>query len=247
MPHGIKQVDLVPADRPQAIDPALVESVLIKGDLRQLSAAQKVSYYKAVCDSLGLNPLTQPFAYITLNGKEVLYAKRDAAEQLRKVHGISITITAREVIEGCYIVTAQASMLTGRKDESTGAVPIDKLAGEARANALMKAETKAKRRVTLSICGLGMLDETEVEAIADASPFPAADAARVVPTEKPEGYDDWWADMTALADDGITALQTAWGQSKVEYRRYLTALFAKQWEALKAKARLVEDGEVAGA
>jgi hypothetical protein len=34
-------------------------------------------------------------------------------------------------------------------------------------NALMKAVTKAKRRVTLSICGLGMLDETEVETIPD--------------------------------------------------------------------------------
>ena len=40
--------------------------------------------------------------------------------------------------------------------------------GEALANAYMKAETKAKRRVTLSICGLGMLDETEVETIPDA-------------------------------------------------------------------------------
>jgi hypothetical protein len=29
----------------------------------------------------------------------------------------------------------------------------------------MKCETKAKRRVTLSICGLGMLDETELETI----------------------------------------------------------------------------------
>jgi hypothetical protein len=29
----------------------------------------------------------------------------------------------------------------------------------------MKAETKAKRRVTLSICGLGFLDETEVETL----------------------------------------------------------------------------------
>jgi len=33
------------------------------------------------------------------------------------------------------------------------------------ANAIMKAITKAKRRVTLSICGLGMLDETEVESL----------------------------------------------------------------------------------
>src|SRR5690606_24912460 len=36
------------------------------------------------------------------------------------------------------------------------------------ANAYMKAETKAKRRVTLSICGLGWLDETETETIPDA-------------------------------------------------------------------------------
>jgi hypothetical protein len=34
-----------------------------------------------------------------------------------------------------------------------------------RANTILKAITKAKRRVTLSICGLGWLDETEVEDI----------------------------------------------------------------------------------
>ena len=32
-------------------------------------------------------------------------------------------------------------------------------------NAKLKAITKAKRRVTLSICGLGFLDETEIETI----------------------------------------------------------------------------------
>lgn len=154
-----------------AIDPALVEQVLLKGDLRGLTPAQKVGYYNQVCQSLGLNPLTQPFAYIVLNGKEVLYAKRDAAEQLRKVHSISIDPAGftREVIEGIYIVTAPASMANGRTDVSTGAVSIEGLKGEARANAMMKAETKAKRRVTLSICGLGMLDETEVESIPNAS------------------------------------------------------------------------------
>jgi hypothetical protein len=39
------------------------------------------------------------------------------------------------------------------------------LKGEARANAELKAVTKAKRRATLSICGLGWLDETEVDDI----------------------------------------------------------------------------------
>jgi len=60
------------------------------------------------------------------------------------------------------LVTAYAQTVT-RSDASTGAVSIKGLSGDALANAMMKAETKAKRRVTLSICGLGLLDETEVE------------------------------------------------------------------------------------
>jgi hypothetical protein len=42
-------------------------------------------------------------------------------------------------------------------------------------NALMKAVTKAKRRLTLSLVGLGWLDETEVETIPGAKPV-AVDA-----------------------------------------------------------------------
>jgi hypothetical protein len=160
-----------------AIDPALIERVLIHGDLRQLTPQQKVSYYNAVCDSVGLNPLTQPFQYIVLNGKEVLYARREATEQLRQLHSVSVQIMAREVMEDCYIVTARATLPSGRTDENIGAVPIATLKGEARANAMMKAETKAKRRVTLAICGLGMLDETEVASIPGAvvvEPLPVA-------------------------------------------------------------------------
>jgi hypothetical protein len=160
----------------QQIDPALIERVIIHGDLRQLNPQQKVSYYNAVCESVGLNPLTQPFQYLVLSGREVLYARREATDQLRHLHNVSVAITARELMEDCYIVTARASLPDGRTDESIGAVPIATLKGEARANALMKAETKAKRRVTLAICGLGMLDETEVEsAVAQARPdFTAA-------------------------------------------------------------------------
>jgi hypothetical protein len=45
-------------------------------------------------------------------------------------------------------------------------VPIKGLAGPLLANAMMKAVTKSKRRVTLSICGLGgYLDETELDTL----------------------------------------------------------------------------------
>jgi hypothetical protein len=54
-------------------------------------------------------------------------------------------------------------------------VTVGHLKGDALANALMKAETKAKRRVTLSIAGLGWLDETELETIPQSRPAVAPD------------------------------------------------------------------------
>ncbi len=154
--------------RPQA---EAIERVVIQGDLSKLSPEERVNYYRLVCESVGLNPLTKPFEYITLNGKLTLYARKDATDQLRQIHCVSVTIASREITEGCYVVTARASFPNGRADESIGAVTVENLKGENRANAMMKAETKAKRRVTLSICGLGMLDETEIETIPSAKAF----------------------------------------------------------------------------
>jgi hypothetical protein len=157
---------MAPADDAQhTIPPDVMEKVVIGGDLSELNAAQRADYYTAVCRSLGLNPLTKPFEFLTLNGKLRLYALRDCADQLRRLHGISIYITNRERMGDIYIVTARAKDRTGREDESTGAVPLGTLKGDALCNALMKGETKAKRRVTLSIAGLGWLDETELATI----------------------------------------------------------------------------------
>jgi len=170
------------------VDADTVARVLLHGDLKQLTPSQKISYYRAVCESVGLNPLTQPFAYITLNGKEILYALKGATDQLRQVHHVAITIAAREVVEDTYIVTARASLPDGRTDESIGAVPLGGLKGEHRANAMMKAETKAKRRVTLSMVGLGMLDESEVESLPPSATraAPASAPALSVPAAATE-------------------------------------------------------------
>lgn len=151
-------------------DSAMIEKVVVGGDLSVLTPAERLSYYRAVCESLELNPLTKPFDYIRLNNKLVLYAKRDCTDQLRGKRRINITIPAREKVDDVYIVTAKATMPDGRTDESIGAVNVSGLKGDSLANALMKAETKAKRRVTLSIVGLGWLDELEIETIPDAQP-----------------------------------------------------------------------------
>jgi hypothetical protein len=161
-----------------------IESALIEGDLSKLSDIDRLNYFKSVCESVGLNPLTKPFDYIRLNGKLVLYAKRDATDQLRKIHKVSINISSRENIGDVYVVTARAKDAQGREDESTGAVAIAGLRGDALANAYMKAETKAKRRVTLSVCGLGLLDESEIDSIPNI--VTQAASAPAVPIEAPK-------------------------------------------------------------
>jgi hypothetical protein len=112
--------------------------------------------------------LTQPLSYIQLNGKLTLYATRNCTDQLRKLNNISIDRLETKKEDGLYTVIAYARDSTGRSDVATAALHLKNLSGDALANAIMKCETKAKRRVTLSICGLGFVDESEVETIPNA-------------------------------------------------------------------------------
>jgi hypothetical protein len=118
-----------------------------------------------MCSRLGLDAHTQPFAFLRLNGKEVMYATRGATDQLARIHRINRKITdGPKVIDlaGTKLVYALCEVSTpdGRVETATATVPLTDPV-----NVLMKAETKAKRRATLSILGLGMLDEMELETI----------------------------------------------------------------------------------
>lgn len=230
-----------------------IERALVMNDLSKLSAEQRADYYNSVCGSLGLNPLTQPFQYINLNGKLTLYAKRDATEQLRKVHNVSITIVAREKLDDVYVVTARAVDGKGRTDESIGAVPISGLKGDNLANAFMKAETKAKRRVTLSVCGLGLLDETEVDTIPNAQKFTEVQDVKehkaieykkepvkeVIKTTN-DAAKKLFIDACKVACDGLTAQEKAsWLNNflKIPNMKEVDRMTVEQIEALTKKVK----------
>lgn len=192
-----------------------IESVLIGGDLKSLSSEERVSYYNRVCESVGLNPLTKPFEYITLNGKLTLYAKRDATDQLRKVHSVSIDNVKHDTVDDLIIVTASAS-IGDRSDTATGAVSLAGLKGEAKANAIMKAETKAKRRVTLSICGLGLLDESELDFEGSSKPTTIKEA---VPRES----------VISEISGGLAMLN----KTEEEFLKYCSRIYKKEIKSLE--------------
>lgn len=177
----------------------IMSTLILKGDIGKLSENERVEYYKSLCTRLNLDWLTRPFDYLVLKGKQVLYLNKGGAEQLNRVHDVSISITNTERIDDVYIVTARASLPgdndrpLGRFADSTGAVSVTGLRGDDLANCYMKAETKAKRRATISLLGLAMLDETEVHSVPGAeirqavmptdAPFDAATEAQVVAAE----------------------------------------------------------------
>ena len=151
------------------IDPArVVEQVALKGDLKALTPAERVQYFQAICDSVGLNPLTHPFNFLeTRDGRLILYANKNCTDQLRFQHRISLSDPVLSGKDGCYVATVHAMMPNGTRDSDIGAVAMPSSADD-RANAMKKAITQAKRRVTLSICGLSALDESEVDQVPGA-------------------------------------------------------------------------------
>lgn len=202
-----------------AINTEILSSLIINGDISKLSPVQKVDYYKLFCDRLGLDPLTQPFKILKLNGKEVLYCDRSGAQQLNKKHNVSHEIKTRDTAGDLYVVTCRASLPDGRFTESIGAVNIAGFKGDNLANAMMKGETKAKRRATMDLLGLGMLDETETETI------PFAQTVEVFDNEQLK--DDYMALLVRYdAVEGPTKAAKLMPKSDWSQEKYLSGI---QW------------------
>lgn len=155
-------VSLADADRNTV---RVVESLVMRGDISGLSPEERTTYYLQVCKAYGLNPASNPFAFLRLNGKEIMYATKVATDQLAAIHRVN-----REIVEGPKVIDlagtklvyamCRATLPNGRVETAVATVPLTDPV-----NVLMKAETKCKRRATLSILGLALLDESELETI----------------------------------------------------------------------------------
>lgn len=142
------------------------------GDLSRLPGEQRAALYLDTCQSLNLNPRTRPFDWIefydpeTKGKKLTLYPNRSCAEQLRRQHQIRIRIVKEEIVGELFKVVVEGSRPNGVTDEATAYVPLtdkdgNRLRGQRLANAFMKGQTVAKRRLTFSMVGMFAPPEME--------------------------------------------------------------------------------------
>jgi hypothetical protein len=144
----------------------MAEKIVLHGDIGWMNGEQQTQYVLYLCQTYGLDPLTKPLDIIKFpNARVQVYATKRCSEQLSRKHGISITGLSQQITADTVITTATVLSGNGRTDADIGAVSISGLKGDALTNAIMKSATKAKRRAVLSICGMGMLDESEIETI----------------------------------------------------------------------------------
>lgn len=218
------------------INEQLLEKVILQNDLAGMTSIEKVQHVKNVCLSLNLNPLTKPIQLHKFQGKEVMYMSKDGAEQLRKNHNVSISSLETDILRGdLYVVKAHAQLPNGRQDCSTAVVSIAGLKGDAIGNAMKKCETQSKRRVTLSICGLGMLSEEELENLPKETFSPPKQAAKTV-------------DNANIVNDGLIELDIdgilidiSQCESKEELRKLITSLVSLKGSLSKeASSRIIE-------
>ena len=173
-------------DFPDQIDDATRHAILNGGDLSALSVAQRDAYCEARAKDLGLNPIGGPIQCMLTTYQEqnpvtnkwekkhklIAYATKSATDQLRTIHGVKIVRADVNLTADMATVTVEGVLPDGRNDVEVGAVALADGAGtplspSLRANAVMKAMTKAKRRLTLSIIGAGLTDESELDPMTD--------------------------------------------------------------------------------
>ena len=174
-----------------------IMAAVADGNVSKLNASQKLQYLHAYCKSLGLNPLSNPIQFTKLNGREIPYATKNATDQLRQIHHVSCEVLNQDLDRDAGLVTVRVRLTTpdGRTDEDVGVVPLPKGNGEAVGNAILKCVSKAKRRATLSMFGLGCIDELEVAAVKAAvtstirpKPTPALPPAALCEEELTEQF-----------------------------------------------------------
>jgi hypothetical protein len=157
---------------------------------------------------------------------DVVDAAVEAMGKFGFVHSWKPTKQTDEFLEITCIITHEL----GHKEETTLRSGYDSSNPKMSALHRLGSTVTYLERYTL-VAALGVAAKNMDDDGMAASKKPPADAPKA-----PEGYEDWHADMTALADEGFERLTKTWSDSNREFRRHVIKADEEWWEETKAKA-----------
>lgn len=137
-------------------------------NLDSLTEEQKIEYYQAACEFYGIPANLNLLAFIWTPKEDgsgtslILYAKKGATDIIRANKGISTIELSRDPIPGTITYLAVGQDKEGRVERAIGSISIEGLTGKKLASAVMTAQTRAVRRMTLQFMGGGVTDESEL-------------------------------------------------------------------------------------
>lgn len=228
--------------------------VLMYGDLSSMTQKQKAEYLYKLAKKQGLDPISKPFDIIPLQGgKLTVYANKGAAAQLQAKHQLSV-----EEISAGFIgkdenaiyqvkvkVTSPGSVSSSTKDHPSTYVPgrvsynvgcasLFGLKAEMLSNKIMACHTKAIRRAVLVHCGLGFMDESELDSVGVGTKWigPATGPSTAQLTNITEGQSDAIKAFTGIYDaqkavNEKQSAQAAYDMGMAQAKKFLkTPVFA---------------------
>jgi hypothetical protein len=177
-----------------------MRAYLRTGDLSTLPEPEQDKILVKMCAHYGLDPILRPFCIIPAQNKKIWYATKAATDMVAARDHLTRRFKERRIdreLMICEIImeitdgkrveegTAVVSLGEFARDPKTGQITERMLAGEGLANAIMRCETKAKRRATLA--WFGMPDGTggeDIEVVSSpAATLPAAKPVQPTATE----------------------------------------------------------------
>src|SRR5688500_12111734 len=163
-----------------------------------------------------------------------LEAVTDAAVPIYTKHGFSLSYGTSDCpIPGHYRVTALCAHVEGFERNYQADVPIDNTGPKGTQNKTMthgfgSTMSYGRRYMICLIFNITLANEDND---GNGGGRQAAQA--------PAGYEDWKADMRAVADEGVDRLQEVWKASSDIFRRYVVKNDEAWWNETKRKAAKV--------
>lgn len=181
---------------------------------------------------LELQPAIKDAVNPAFRSKYADYAAIREAARVYAKHGIASWQDATLSERGVSVITR----LTHTSGQWMEFGPLTVPLGKQDAHGVGSATTYAKRYALSAALGISA-DEDDDGNAAATQPTQARPIA--VP-RVPDGFDDWLADLEAVADEGSDALKATWTKSQPYMRKHLADTNNAKWEALKAKAAKVK-------